>query len=280
MAFLGKKRSGTSRNGKDDWIDTEIKYAETASAGRSTGQKRGAVALGRIEGMCKYALRDFSERNGKMLISKKQYEELLRKMEDRLEKRFQAIAGKLEEDSGKLEEMGRCTGELRTAVQKHDMAIEDLLEKLEENESEREEAGKRILECERSENLLLELFESYQEQFWNLKRFAGEQDGAWSAQLALIEEKLEHCRQLCGISVIEESGVEVNYDLHEVVEAVDTAEQDHDKLVAEIISWGYLYKGKIMKKARVRAYHVVNADTAGGLGCLEKRHERLQEETA
>ncbi len=193
-----------------------------------------------------------------MLIGKKRYEELL-------EKKFQIIAGKMQENSGKLEEIGRCTEQLRTAVLKHDMAIEDLLEKLEENESEREETGKQILECRQSEKLLLELFESYQEQFWNLKRLAGEKDETWAAQMALIGTKLEHCRQLCGISIIEESGIEVNYGLHEVLEAVDTEQQEKDKLVAEIISWGYLYKGRVMKKAKVTAYHAVNADMAGRL---------------
>lgn len=193
-----------------------------------------------------------------MLIGKKRYEELL-------EKKFRVISGRMQENSEKLEEIGRCTEQLRTAVLKHDMAIEDLLEKLEENESEREESGKRILECRETEKLLLELFESYQEQFWNLKRLAGEKDETWSSQMALIGTKLEHCRQLCGISIIEESGIEVNYDLHEVMEAVDTEQREKDKLVAEIISWGYLYKGRVMKKAKVTAYHAVNADMTGRL---------------
>lgn len=193
-----------------------------------------------------------------MLIGKKRYEELL-------ETKFQVISGRMQENSEKLEEIGRCTEQLRTAVLKHDMAIEDLLEKLEENESEREKSEKRILECRQTEKLLLELFESYQEQFWNLKRLAGEKDEAWAAQMALVGAKLEHCRQLCGISIIEKGGIEVNYDLHEVIEAVDTVRQEQDRLVAEIISWGYLYKGRVMKKAKVTAYHAVNADMTGRL---------------
>ncbi len=198
-----------------------------------------------------------------MLIGKKRYEELL-------EKKFQVISGRMQENSEKLEEIGRCIEQLRTAVLKHDMAIEDLLEKLEENESEREESGKQILECRQSEKLLLELFESYQEQFWNLKRLAGEKDETWSAQMTLVGTKLEHCRQLCGISIIEESGTEVNYDLHEVIEAVDTVQQEQDRLVAEVISWGYLYKGKVMKKAKVAAYRAVCVDMTGRLEESEK----------
>lgn len=196
-----------------------------------------------------------------MFINKRKYEELLQRLENKLEEKFREIAGEWNEGSRKLEEIDRSIGQLRTAVQKHDMSMEDLLEKWEDKESERDGIRKQTLEYEQSENMLLGLFESYQEQFWNLKRFADRKDEALSAQMALMEQKLENCRQLCGISIIEECGTEVDYDLHEVIEAVDTAEQDKDKLVAGIINWGYLYKGKVKKKARVTAFRAVK--TAG-----------------
>ena len=95
---------------------------------------------------------------------------------------------------------------------------------------------------------------------WNMKRFAGRKDETWAAQIALMEQKLEHCRQMCGISIIEKCGVEVDYDLHEVIEVRTTAEPNKDRLIAEIIDWGYLYKGKVKKRAQVTVYHTENTD--------------------
>ena len=180
--------------------------------------------------------------NRKMFISKRQYEELLQRLES------------------SLEGIGQDIGRFQTAVQKHDMAIEDLLEEWEEKESEKDSIRKRMMEYEQSENLLLDLFVCYQEQMWNMKRFAGRKDETWAAQIALMEQKLEHCRQMCGISIIEKCGVEVDYDLHEVIEVKTTAEPNKDRLIAEIIDWGYLYKGKVKKRAQVTVYHTENTD--------------------
>ena len=197
-----------------------------------------------------------------MFFGKNHYEQLLQSMESRVEEKLQIIAGGLQEENRKLEEIDQNIGQLKAAVQKHDMAIEDLLEEWEDKKSKKDDFRKRIQDCEQSENLLLELFESYQEQFWNLKRFAEKKDETWSAQMTLMGQKLEYCRQICGISIIEESGTEVNYDLHEVIEVVDTTERARDRLIAEIINWGYLYKGRVKKKAQVTAYHAINAEMA------------------
>ncbi len=195
-----------------------------------------------------------------MFIGRKQYEKLLQGLEDKLEEKFQAVSRSLGEGGGKLEGIDQDIGQLRTEVQKHNMAVEDLLDEWEDRKSEKDSARKQMLEYEQSEKNLLELFESYQEQFWNLKRFTEQKEEAWSAQTALMEQKLERCRKLCGISIIEECGGKVDYDLHEVIEVVDTAEQDKDKVVAGIVSWGYLYKGRVRKKAQVTAYHAVGVD--------------------
>lgn len=136
-----------------------------------------------------------------MFISKRKCEELLQRMENRQEEQSCAIAGALSGCSGKLEEIEQNIGQLRTAVQKHDMAIEDLLEKWEAKESEKDSVRGQLLKYEQSEDALLALFESYQEQFWNMKRFAEKKEEAWSAQTALMEQKLERCRQLCGSSI-------------------------------------------------------------------------------
>lgn len=193
-------------------------------------------------------------------MGSKQYEKLLQGMESRVEEKLQAIAGSVEKDGRGLEKIEQNIEQLKAAVQKHDMAIEDLLEEWEDKETQKDGFRERLHDCEQSENLLLELFESYQEQFWNLKRFASQKEEAWSAQMALMEQKLAHCRQLCGISIIETCGTEVDYQLHEVIGVVDTTDREKDRMIAEIINWGYLYKGRVKRKAQVAAYRAVDTE--------------------
>lgn len=144
--------------------------------------------------------------------------------------------------------------QLQSSVHKHDMAIEDLLDSWEERQSEETHIRNQFREFEQNEQHLLALFDAYQEQFWNLKRFANAKDEAWSAQISLMEENLERSRRLCGIAMINECGTAVDYDLHEVIEVTDTADPTKDKRVAVVYRCGYLYKGTVIKKAQVAAY--------------------------
>lgn len=181
---------------------------------------------------------------------------LREKLNQDLEGKFHGLEQGIAGESSRLDEVARQIGQLQTSVQKHDMAIEDLLAEWEERSADEADAKARFREQERSEGLLLELFEAYQEQFWNLKRFAGAKDAEWSGQLALMEEQLARVRQLCGIGIISECGAEVNYDLHEVIEVLSTADTRLDGLVAAVYRCGYLYKGKVKKKAQVAAYRM------------------------
>lgn len=175
-----------------------------------------------------------------------------------MEEKFQSLNQEISESSSRLEELNRKVGQLQLSVQKHDMSIEDLLEEWEDRRSDEADVRARFQEGERSENLLLKVFEAYQEQFWNLKRFADTADSEWAGQLALMEKNLQHDRQLCGISIIGECGIEINYDLHEVIEVLDTTDDRLDGVVAAVYSCGYLYKGKVKKKARVGVYRTAH----------------------
>ena len=155
--------------------------------------------------------------------------------------------------------MNQNFSQLHSDVHKHDMAIEDLLDEWAEKKSDEDDVTARLQESAHTEKLLLELFEAYQEQFWNLKHYAVSKDEALTAQVALMEKNLEHYRRSCAISIIQECGVSVDYDLHDVIEAVDTTDPSLDKTIAEIYRCGYLYKGKVRKKAQAAAYRLSNS---------------------
>ena len=180
----------------------------------------------------------------------KKNEEILKKLDERFQRLEREIAGERKQ----LDDMGQNINKLQTAANKHDMAIEDLLEEWEEKQSEDTELKEQFRTYKKENRCFLDLFEAYQEQFWNLKRFAGEKDETWASQIALMEGNLERYRQLCGIAIIGECGVQVDYDMHEVIETVGTEDPALDKKIADIYSCGYIYKGQVKRKARVAAY--------------------------
>lgn len=215
-----------------------------------------------------------------MFFKRKNQQDLFRQLEDRLTALSQdtaAVNRKLEvlkdlnqnfyefknhtsQTVSQLENsMNQNFSQLHSDVHKHDMAIEDLLDEWAEKKSDEDDVTARLQESAQTEKLLLELFEAYQEQLWNLKHYAASKDEALTAQVALMEKSLEHYRRSCAISIIQECGVSVDYDLHDVIEAVDTTDPALDKTIAEIYRCGYLYKGKVRKKAQAAAYRISNS---------------------
>ena len=156
-----------------------------------------------------------------------------------------------------LSQQIRQTG---TDVRKHDMALEDCLDVLEEQREEETQSQKKIAELESGQEKLLQVLDAYQEQVWNMMRYAAEHDPAWVAQIDLIRNAVRGKQISGGISLIEETGVRVDYALHEVIEIIDTAEEERAQVVAEIYHPGYVYMGVVKKKAKVAAYRYVQTD--------------------
>ncbi len=198
-------------------------------------------------------------------ISAAKLENRLRELEQRIHTGTSEIAGlkqtvsQLDSSLHQHQEKNHAKLDgLHTVIQKHDMALEDLLDEWSEKQSDDQEIRKRFRAYEQQETHLLQLFEAFQEQFSSLKRFAGSSDPSWSAQIALMEQALEEHRRLCGISVIQECGAAVNYDLYEIVEAIDTDDPNLDQTIADIYRFGYIYKGTVKKKAQAAAYRLTN----------------------
>ncbi len=156
-----------------------------------------------------------------------------------------------------LSQQIRQTG---TDVRKHDMALEDCLDVLEEQREEETQSQKKIAELESGQEKLLQVLDAYQEQVWNMMRYAAEHDPAWMAQIDLIRNAVRGKQISGGISLIEETGVRVDYALHEVIEIIDTAEEERAQVIAEIYHPGYVYMGVVKKKAKVAAYRYVQTD--------------------
>lgn len=156
--------------------------------------------------------------------------------------------------NNQLDQIEAHCSRLQTDVHKHDMAIEDLLDEWAVKKSDEDSIRTQLDEARQTEQQLLELFEAYLEQFWNLRHYAASKDASWASQITLMEKNLKHYQHSCAISLIQERGVSVDYDLHEIIDVTDTTDPALDKTIAEIYRCGYLYKGKVRKKAQAAAY--------------------------
>lgn len=158
--------------------------------------------------------------------------------------------------SKNLEQVVQDVGQLRASANKHDMSIEDMLETWEEKEERENELRDAIKNLQETEQKLLSVFEIYMDHFFDMKHFAETRDEEWMRQMKLMDVQSEHCRKLSGIEVVDRPLVHVDYDLHEVIKVVPTEDAELDQKVASVYRCGYLYKGKVMRKAQVCAYRL------------------------
>lgn len=189
----------------------------------------------------------------------------------KLEEKIEALGRGVSEGNAQIGNMTQSMAQLQRSVREQGMSVEDLLEEWNERKADDDGVKERFREYAKDEQRLLELFEAYQDQFWNLRRFAEGKDEAWAAQISMMEKSLEHYRQMCGISIIGECGADVDYDLHEVIDVVETDEPGLERKVALIYQCGYLHKGRVVRKAKVAAYSAGNRAQSNGQDAAQDR---------
>ena len=167
-----------------------------------------------------------------------------RRIEEQLSK---LIEGK-EEEQRLLDALSGGVRQAGADIRKHNMALEDCLDVLEEQQEAETQSRKKIKELEEMEEKML---------VWNMSKYAAEHDPAWTAQLELTQEVVKGAESGCGIRSVDESDVKVDYTLHEVIEIRDTEEKEKSQTVAEVFCPGCIYRGVTRKKAKIAAYRYI-----------------------
>ncbi len=152
-------------------------------------------------------------------------------------------------------------------IEKHDMAIEDLLDSLEEwGNDQREETeklraaleneqGKAQKEAERREAALLKLGMSCLDQFFVLRKAAGKSGSEqWIRQIDLMMELLREPLIQAGLQTLGNVGELFSYQIHDAAGTEAAKTPDQDMRVAGILSQGYAYQGRVLRKAKVSVY--------------------------
>jgi len=175
-------------------------------------------------------------------------------------------------DIDRTEKLEKELKQLTTAANRHDIAIEDLLDSWEEMQTaQKEEAGKTVsilkelsdrdrkMATER-EKSLLDLLMQTQDQLFALQKAASDAGTEeWIRQFALADRKLGAARLPAGFQVIADNMIPVDYGLHEVINLTETDDPALKHFVAEIYTCGYVYQGKVLRKASISAFRLSEA---------------------
>ncbi|MBQ9064376.1 MAG: nucleotide exchange factor GrpE [Blautia sp.] len=149
-----------------------------------------------------------------------------------------------------IESIERELSDFRAGIERHDMAIEDMLEEWDELKS-RDEEKKRIMDGSKS---LLDTLIAYHDQFFFLRSSIGADHPDWMSQISMMEYLLEKKRITAGLYVIQETNVPADFELHEVSSIKSTDDEKQHGIIAEILNPGYVYNGKTIRKALVTVY--------------------------
>ena len=168
-----------------------------------------------------------------------------------------------------LETLRAEMSETEAAVNRHDRVIEDMLDAWEElREDQREqitqlekearEARKlRTAEAQRQADTLIRTVIGLYDQLFALRETAAQTGNEiWRAQIDRMLEQQTEALALSGIQVTGRAGDRFSYELHEAIQTLETDQDDRDYRLAEIIQCGYLYQGKVIRKARAAVWRM------------------------
>ena len=142
------------------------------------------------------------------------------------------------------------------------------------------EKDRRLREVSDREEALLDLCMDFHDLLFSLRRTAENGSPEWARQFSLVDRKLSESRVPAGFQVLCDTDVPVNYSLHEVVAAEDTSDPDMDQMISDVYTCGYLYQGRVLRKASVAAFRCraaepepENADPYGEDAASEESEE-------
>lgn len=151
---------------------------------------------------------------------------------------------------------------LETAITKHDNVLEDLIEEFESvNEEEKELVEKLTIQAENSrvrellkeENDLFSLIAEYHKEITALEALVSK-NSAWKEQVSIMKRKLANMENALGLYEVSDENHPFNYDMHEVTDIIETNNPSLDRKILSVQEKGLLFKGRIIKKAKVTAY--------------------------
>lgn len=153
-----------------------------------------------------------------------------------------------------MEALGRSVEKGAAVSQKQGMALEDMIEILEELKDRESLGDRRVQELEEDRGSLLAIIMDYLDIQWQLSGCQEDVSGAWKQQLDIslsaIQEKLDKA----GIRVIDAADVPIDYECHDIISVESTDRTELHGVVKHVFSPGLIYKDKVIEKGKVAVW--------------------------
>lgn len=171
--------------------------------------------------------------------------------------KIQLILDKLQQQNTFQEEQWSLQREnyqkLLTRQRKSETIIEDILQNLEEYRIAVEERNS----IKEREKTLTGYVLNYDEGFHQIERMHCESEGEdseWVKQLHKMREQLCGSMESSGLKIIKETGIPVDFTVHEVIGICETEQKEKNNRVCQVITPGAIFQGEVLNKARITVY--------------------------
>lgn len=152
-----------------------------------------------------------------------------------------------------LENLKGKTESLETAIRRQSDSFEDLLDTFEDHRKDISILEQELDNVRHRENALLQLCCNSRDQL-DLIRQRLADDPAWAEQFRLLDKESSGFMRAASLLETGKPGEPVSYEIHQVLNAVDTSDRSLDKTVFQVYRRGRVYNGKVISKAQVSAY--------------------------
>ena len=141
-------------------------------------------------------------------------------------------------------------------------SVEDLLDTMDSQSRGEMELEQQLSEYKKKEKTLLELICLSRDQLWMVgQRLLGDQ--AWEDQFRMMNQETEGALRNADLRETGYRGQQVDYELHQVLKAVETDEKEKGNTVAQVYRRGWIYQGKVIRKAQVAVYRAKENEEEG-----------------
>ena len=169
--------------------------------------------------------------------------------------RLNALCGRIDEQNSRLDNLDSKAAVWEKALRTHSDSLEDLLDSIESQSKREKDLEQQLYESRKREEALLDLVCQSRSQIDMIRQRLSD-NAAWSGQLAMMERESAEFMRRAGILETGHIEEKVDYEIHEVLEAVETRRPEQDHTVARVFARGMIYCGRVVRKASVSAYRL------------------------
>lgn len=187
-----------------------------------------------------------------------QTDSLSRKQADSAEMLNQTIT-QISQQMGSLEQR---YSESEKMIRRQSDSFEDLLDEIQNQQQEQNTQYKQQQETLRREQAFLALINCIRDQMYLLEQKMTEDDSlseekkaAWTEQFLIMNQEAARFMAPCGLTEVGKQGEPIDYDIHNILNIIETGDESKANTVAKVYSHGIFYNGRPVKKADVAAFN-------------------------